>query len=141
MNFNRARPVQYHQRHASTIGDMMQNQSIALFISLFFGTALTTGCTDPGPDASTSAAAPAPTAAETNESANTPTTQPNAWTFETGTASVELEQNEEFIVASGMQSPEAVVSNAELVFVGYGIRAPEYDEFEATRKAALEAVD
>ena len=42
-------------------------------------------------------------------------------------ATVELEQGRDFIVASGMQSTRAVVDDAELVFVGYGIEAPEYD--------------
>jgi Zn-dependent M28 family amino/carboxypeptidase len=42
-------------------------------------------------------------------------------------ATVELEQGDDFIVASGMQSERAAVDDAELVFVGYGIEAPEHD--------------
>jgi Zn-dependent M28 family amino/carboxypeptidase len=38
-----------------------------------------------------------------------------------------LAQGEEFIVASGVQVPRVDVSDRELVFVGYGIVAPEYD--------------
>jgi Zn-dependent M28 family amino/carboxypeptidase len=52
--------------------------------------------------------------------------QPPEWTFSAAT-DVVLRQNEEFIAASGMQSESVGVSGAELVFVGYGIEAPEYD--------------
>ncbi|MDX1569019.1 MAG: M20/M25/M40 family metallo-hydrolase [Xanthomonadales bacterium] len=53
--------------------------------------------------------------------------QPDQWTFEGGEASLTLAQNSEFIVGSGMQADRSVVEDAELVFVGYGIQAPEYD--------------
>jgi Zn-dependent M28 family amino/carboxypeptidase len=52
--------------------------------------------------------------------------QPPQWTF-SGARDVVLQQNEEFIVASGMQTESVGVNDAELVFVGYGIEAPEYD--------------
>src|SRR5690606_15446002 len=47
-------------------------------------------------------------------------------------ATVELEQGRDFIVASGVQRTRAVIDDAELVFVGYGIEAPEYgwDDFK-----------
>src|SRR5690606_35367740 len=41
-------------------------------------------------------------------------------------ATVELEQGTDFIVASGLQRERAGVGDTELVFVGYGIQAPEY---------------
>jgi Zn-dependent M28 family amino/carboxypeptidase len=38
-----------------------------------------------------------------------------------------LQQWDQFIVGSGVQEPRAEISDAEIVFVGYGIQAPEYD--------------
>ena len=55
------------------------------------------------------------------------TTQPDAWQFERGDESLSLKQWDQFIVSSGVQSERAAIKNAELVFVGYGIQAPEYD--------------
>jgi Zn-dependent M28 family amino/carboxypeptidase len=54
-------------------------------------------------------------------------TQPRRWRFDRGDAQLALAQNDDFIVASGVQSPQASITNSELVFVGYGIEAPEYD--------------
>ena len=54
-------------------------------------------------------------------------TMPSTWTFAKGGEEVALERGTEYIAASGVQSPRAAVENAELVFVGYGIEAPEYD--------------
>jgi len=55
------------------------------------------------------------------------TAQPPAnWTFETGTSVTTFDQLSEFVVASGVQSTMAGVENAPLVFVGYGIQAPEF---------------
>ncbi|MDX1516402.1 MAG: M28 family peptidase [Woeseiaceae bacterium] len=53
--------------------------------------------------------------------------QPPSWTFEGHGKSLTLKQWDEFIVSSGVQAARAEVDNAELVFVGYGIQAPEYD--------------
>ena len=53
--------------------------------------------------------------------------QPETWTFESDGGSLTLEQWDEFIVSSGVQSERAEVEDAEVVFVGYGIQAPEYD--------------
>jgi Zn-dependent M28 family amino/carboxypeptidase len=52
--------------------------------------------------------------------------QPATWSFRRGGDSIELKQSVEFIVGTGMQAPETSLDNAELVFVGYGIEAPEY---------------
>jgi len=59
------------------------------------------------------------------------TTQPEQWTF-SGESDVVLRQNEEFIVSSGVQNESATIVDAELVFVGYGIQAPEHqwDDFK-----------
>lgn len=53
--------------------------------------------------------------------------QPDTWTFRRDGETRELSQGDDFIVASGLQSESASVDGAELVFVGYGIQAPEYD--------------
>jgi len=52
--------------------------------------------------------------------------QPDAWTFEGNGKSLTLKQWDQFIVSSGVQADRAEIENAELVFVGYGIQAPEY---------------
>ncbi len=54
-------------------------------------------------------------------------TQPDTWTFEGHGKSMTLKQWDQFIVSSGVQAERAEVERAELVFVGYGIEAPEYD--------------
>ena len=53
--------------------------------------------------------------------------QPATLTFEGHGKSLTLKQNEQFIVSSGVQSERAEINDAELVFVGYGIQAPEFD--------------
>lgn len=57
--------------------------------------------------------------------------QPDTWIFRHGDEDRELAQREDFIVASGVQAESAAIEVAELVFVGYGIEAPEYgwDDF------------
>ena len=55
------------------------------------------------------------------------TMQPDTWTFEGPGGTRELEQWEEFIVSSGVQQERVEISDAEIVFVGYGIQAPEYE--------------
>ncbi|HEX2162533.1 MAG TPA: M28 family peptidase, partial [Thermoanaerobaculia bacterium] len=59
-------------------------------------------------------------------------TMPETWSFAKGGETVDLARAEEFIAASGVQSPTARIDGAELVFVGYGIEAPEYgwDDFK-----------
>ena len=53
--------------------------------------------------------------------------QPSDWTFTGQEDSLTLGQLDDFIVSSGVQADRAEISNAELVFVGYGIQAPEYE--------------
>ncbi|MEE8542572.1 MAG: M28 family peptidase, partial [Gammaproteobacteria bacterium] len=55
------------------------------------------------------------------------TTAPEAWIFTSSGDTITLSYWDEFIVASGVQAPSAIIDDAEVVFVGYGIRAPEYD--------------
>jgi hypothetical protein len=54
-------------------------------------------------------------------------TQPDEWVFNGADGSLTLKQWEQFIVGSGIQEESASVTDAELVFVGYGIQAPEFD--------------
>ena len=53
--------------------------------------------------------------------------QPKTWTFDGHDKSMTLRQWDEFIVGSGVQQERVTVEGAEIVFVGYGIQAPEYD--------------
>ena len=55
------------------------------------------------------------------------TDQPAEWTFVGQDQSLTLEQWDDFIVSSGVQADRAAIEDAELVFVGYAIQAPEYD--------------
>ena len=45
---------------------------------------------------------------------------------------IDLARSEDFVVSSGVQKPEATIRDAEIVFAGYGIVAPEYgwDDFK-----------
>jgi Zn-dependent M28 family amino/carboxypeptidase len=52
---------------------------------------------------------------------------PSAWRFERGTQSVSLALWDQYIAGSGVQSVAGAVDKAEVVFIGYGIEAPEYD--------------
>ena len=62
------------------------------------------------------------------------TTDPETWAFRSKGSETALRFWEDFIAASGVQTPEVAISDAELVFVGYGIQAPEYgwDDFKGT---------
>jgi hypothetical protein len=63
---------------------------------------------------------------------------PEKWAFRDGKGrEISLRRADEFIGGSGVQQPEAVMDNAELVFVGYGITAPEED-WDDYRGADLE---
>lgn len=57
---------------------------------------------------------------------------PEDWTFTAGDRRLVLKTHEQFIAASGAQAEQAAIGNAEVVFVGYGIEAPEYgwDDFK-----------
>ena len=52
---------------------------------------------------------------------------PEVWSFDTGEQSVDLKWWDEYVATSGVQESSASISDAELVFVGYGIQAPEYE--------------
>jgi Zn-dependent M28 family amino/carboxypeptidase len=54
-------------------------------------------------------------------------TQPETWTFAGHDRSMTLKQWDQFIAGSGVQEDRAEISEAEVVFVGYGIQSPEYD--------------
>ena len=54
-------------------------------------------------------------------------TQPDEWVFKRGEDELTLQQWDEFIVSSGVQAERAEVMDAEVVFAGYAIQAPEYD--------------
>jgi len=53
--------------------------------------------------------------------------QPEEWVFSGHDTSVTLAQWQQFIVGSGVQEKRVEIIDAEVVFVGYGIQAPEYD--------------
>jgi Zn-dependent M28 family amino/carboxypeptidase len=54
------------------------------------------------------------------------TSVPERISFRHGGDSLELRRHEEFIAYSGEPKPEVRIEDAEVVFVGYGIVAPEY---------------
>ncbi len=60
------------------------------------------------------------------------TNAPAKWQFTRSGTSVALARSTDFIAASGVQQARSGVADAELVFVGYGIEAPEYswDDFK-----------
>ncbi len=62
------------------------------------------------------------------------TSSPQTWTFDRDADSLSLEHWEDFIAVSGTQADSAEINGAELVFVGYGIQAPEYnwDDYKGT---------
>lgn len=51
---------------------------------------------------------------------------PPTWEFSGPAGTVSLARREEFIAVSGVQQPTATLADAEVVFVGYGIQAPEF---------------
>ena len=53
--------------------------------------------------------------------------QPDTWMFSAGDESRGFRQWDDFVVSSGVQESRAEFEDAELVFVGYGMQAPEYD--------------
>ena len=62
---------------------------------------------------------------------------PKSWSFQGRSARVDLGWREDYIAVSGVQSESVSVDDAELVFVGYGIQAPEFrwDDFKGTNLA------
>jgi Zn-dependent M28 family amino/carboxypeptidase len=59
---------------------------------------------------------------------------PTSWRFQGKSGHVDLAWRDDYIAASGVQSESVSVSDAELVFVGYGIQAPEFhwDDYKGT---------
>ncbi|HET9864598.1 MAG TPA: M28 family metallopeptidase [Steroidobacteraceae bacterium] len=57
---------------------------------------------------------------------------PETWDFTGAGGKVSLKLSDDYIAGSGVQTPSASIKDAELVFVGYGIEAPEYrwDDFK-----------
>jgi len=55
------------------------------------------------------------------------TKTPETWNFSSDGSSLDLKFWKDFIAVSGMQTDAVSVDDAEVVFVGYGIQAPEYD--------------
>lgn len=55
------------------------------------------------------------------------TKQPPAWTFTGPDEALTVKQWDDYIIISGVQEERVEVTDAEIVFVGYGIDAPEYD--------------
>jgi len=51
---------------------------------------------------------------------------PKRWIFRRGSEELSLDYWDQFIAASGVQRTAASIERAEVVFVGYGIEAPEY---------------
>jgi Zn-dependent M28 family amino/carboxypeptidase len=58
---------------------------------------------------------------------------PPTWSFEASHTRVDLKWSDDYIAVSGQQNDKVSVDDAELVFVGYGIQAPEYkwDDFKS----------
>jgi Zn-dependent M28 family amino/carboxypeptidase len=59
---------------------------------------------------------------------------PKSWSFAGKSGNVDLKWYDDYIGTSGVQTPSSGFENAEVVFVGYGIQAPEYkwDDFKGT---------
>jgi Zn-dependent M28 family amino/carboxypeptidase len=57
---------------------------------------------------------------------------PATWSFQGKSGKADLAWSTDYIAASGLQEPAVSFDNAELVFVGYGIQAPEFqwDDFK-----------
>ena len=53
--------------------------------------------------------------------------QPKEWSFSGHGNSLTLKQWDDFIISSGVQAERAEIENAELVFAGYAIHAPEFE--------------
>lgn len=62
---------------------------------------------------------------------------PRTWSFQGTRGGVDLRWRDDYIATSGVQSENVSIGDAELVFVGYGIQAPEYqwDDFKGAKLA------
>jgi Zn-dependent M28 family amino/carboxypeptidase len=58
---------------------------------------------------------------------------PDTVTFRRGEESLALKRHDDYVFTSGIAKPEVAIDSAEIVFVGYGIQAPEYqwDDFKS----------
>ena len=54
-------------------------------------------------------------------------TMPGSWPFEYENGAVFLAYGTDYVAVSGVQTSRVEIEDAELVFVGYGIQAPEFD--------------
>ncbi len=52
---------------------------------------------------------------------------PSQWRFRRGGQTLSFKWWDQYIAASGVQSERGFIKNTEVVFVGYGIQAPEYE--------------
>jgi len=57
---------------------------------------------------------------------------PKQWSFKKGGKNISFKWWDQYIAGSGVQSEKGSIKNAEVVFVGYGIQAPEFgwDDFK-----------
>ncbi|MDX1383086.1 MAG: M28 family peptidase, partial [Thermoanaerobaculia bacterium] len=55
------------------------------------------------------------------------TAMPAQWSFDAGGERLSFRALHDYVATSGVQAPRAEIADAELVFVGYGIQAPEHD--------------
>jgi Zn-dependent M28 family amino/carboxypeptidase len=62
---------------------------------------------------------------------------PKSWTFQSKAAPVGLAWRDDYVAVSGLQKESVAIKDAELVFVGYGIQAPEFkwDDFKGMNLA------
>jgi Zn-dependent M28 family amino/carboxypeptidase len=62
---------------------------------------------------------------------------PKSWSFQGRSERADLAWREDYIAVSGLQSESVSIDDAELVFVGYGIQAPEFhwDDFKGANLA------
>jgi Zn-dependent M28 family amino/carboxypeptidase len=60
---------------------------------------------------------------------------PRTWSFQGKNGHADLKLRDDYIGTSGLQSENVSIEDAELVFVGYGIQAPEYqwDDFKGAK--------
>ncbi len=86
----------------------------------------------PGVGTGAGAGSPSPTWEQSFPMVGIDSQAPATWEFQAPGGRVALARREEFIAASGVQAATATIQDSEVVFVGYGIQAPEYgwDDFK-----------
>jgi Zn-dependent M28 family amino/carboxypeptidase len=62
---------------------------------------------------------------------------PKSWSFQGRSERLDLSWREDYVAVSGVQKESVSIDDAELVFVGYGIQAPEFrwDDFKGANLA------